>query len=65
MQIVYDWPDMPIGTPLSFGGILVLNGEVTDVSEKDQDTFQKNSGKTIAQAARSTAQLTIIRKKVS
>ena len=67
MQIRYDWPDMPLGTPLSFGGILVLNGEVKDVSKKDQDTFQRRTGKTLVETERTNLQLRIItpRKKVS
>jgi hypothetical protein len=65
MQIKYDFPDMPLGTPLAFGGILVLNGEVIEVSEKDEETFKRTTGLTLTQAARSTAQLSIPRKKVS
>jgi hypothetical protein len=65
MQIKYDWPDMPIGTPLSFGGLLVLNGQVMDMTEEDETVFKKTTGLTFMQAARSTAQLSIPRKKVS
>jgi predicted lysophospholipase L1 biosynthesis ABC-type transport system permease subunit len=65
MQIQYDWPDMPIGTPMSFGGLLVLNGQVMEMSEEDQEVFKRNTGLTFTQAARSTTQLTIPRKKVS
>jgi len=65
MQIKYDWPDMPIGTPLSFGGLLVVNGQVMEMTEEQEATFKRTTGLTFTQAARSTAQLTIPRKKVS
>ena len=65
MQIKYDWPDMPVGTPLSFGGLLVLNGQVMEMTEEDETRFKQTTGLTFIQAARSTAQLTIPRKKVS
>ena len=65
MQIKYDWPDVPIGTPLSFGGLLVNNGEVMEMTEEDEEVFRRNTGLTFTQAARSTAQLSIPRKKVS
>jgi len=65
MQIKYDWPDMPIGTPLSFGGLLVVNGQVMEMTEEQEATFKRTTGLTFVQAARSTAQLSIPRKKVS
>jgi hypothetical protein len=65
MQIKYDWPDMPVGTPLSFGGLLVKNGEVMEMTEADEETFKRTTGLSFMQAARSTAQLSIPRKKVS
>jgi len=65
MQIKYDWPDMPIGTPLSFGGLLVLNGQVMEMTEEQEESFKRTTGLTFTQAARSTAQLSIPRKKVS
>lgn len=65
MEIKYDWPDMPIGTPMSFGGLLVLNGQVMKMTEDDEKVFKLNTGLTFAQAARNTAQLSIPRKKVS
>jgi len=65
MQIKYDWPDMPVGTPLSFGGLLVKNGQVMEMTEQDEETFKRTTGLSFTQAARSTAQLSIPRKKVS
>jgi hypothetical protein len=65
MQIKYDWPDMPVGTPLSFGGLLVKNGQVMEMTEEDEETFKRTTGLSFTQAARSTAQLSIPRKKVS
>lgn len=65
MEINYDWPDIPVGTPMSFGGILVLNGKVMEVSEQDQATFKQTTGMTLLQASRSTSNLSIPRKKVS
>jgi hypothetical protein len=65
MVINYDWPDMPIGTPLSFGGLLVLNGKDQEMTEAEQEIFKTTTGRTLQQAARSTPQLTIKRKKVS
>ena len=65
MQIKYDWPDMPVGTPLSFGGLLVKNGQVMEMTEQDEETFKRTTGLSFTQAARSTTQLSIPRKKVS
>jgi len=65
MQINYDFPDLPIGTPLSFGGLLVLNGKDTELTEEQEAQFKLTTGRTMLQAARSTPQLTIKRKKVS
>jgi len=65
MQIKYDWPDMPVGTPLSFGGLLVKNGQIMEMTEQDEETFKRTTGLSFTQAARSTAQLSIPRKKVS
>jgi hypothetical protein len=65
VEINYDWADIPVGTPMSFGGILVLNGKTMEVSEEDQATFKKTTGMTLVQAARSTANLSIPRKKVN
>lgn len=65
MQIRYDWPDMPVGTPLSFGGLLVKNGVVMDLTKEEETVFERVTGLTLVQAARSTPNLTIPRKKVS
>lgn len=65
MEINYDWPDMPVGTPMSFGGLLVLNGKNMTLTEADELAFKRVTGVTLQQAARSTPQLSIPRKKVS
>lgn len=65
MEINYDWPDMPIGTPMSFGGLLILNGKDKELTEEEEAMFERTTGLTLHKAARNTPQLTIKRKKVS
>jgi len=65
MLIKYDWPDMPIGTPMSFGGLLIENGVPLELSEEDLEQFKRITGQTPTQAARYTPNLTVPRKKVS
>lgn len=65
MLIKYDLPDVPIGTPMSFGGMLVHNGKEMEISEEEETAFKLVTGVTLIQAARTTPQLQIIRKKVS
>ncbi len=65
MEIKYDWPDMPVGTPLSFGGLLVLNGKMKELTKEEEELFEITTGSTLSKAARSTPQLTIQRKKVN
>lgn len=65
MKIKYDFPDMPIGTPMSFGSILILNGKVVDVTPEQETSFKQVTGMTLQMAAKSTPQLRIIREKVN
>ena len=65
MLIKYDWPDMPIGTPMSFGGLLIENGVPLELTEEQLEVFKRTTGQTPTQAARSTVNLSIPRKKVS
>lgn len=65
MKIKYDFPDMPIGTAMSFGGIYVSNGEIMEVTPEQELTFKQITGMTLQMAAKSTPQLRIIREKVN
>lgn len=62
MILKYDWPDMPLDTPMTVGNMLVLNGREFEVSEAE---FKLATGSTPQAAAKSTTNLTIVRKKVS
>lgn len=62
MKIKYDYPDMPIGTPMTMGHMLVINGKELEISPEE---FKLATGLTPAAAAKSTANLTVIREKVS
>lgn len=62
MFIKYDWPDMPLDTPMSVADMLVYNGREFEV---DPIKFKQKTGMTVSEAVKSTHNLTIVRKKVS
>lgn len=62
MFIKYDYPDMPLDTPMTMAHMLVLNGREFEIDEKE---FKLATGQSIQEAAKATTNLTIVRKKVS
>jgi hypothetical protein len=43
-EVIYDYPDEPIGVAIDCGGLLLNNGEVTYVTEAQARAFERKTG---------------------